>query len=308
MITPATSTPPPTLAAGAAAVNGMSGGLRPDAPPPDARATARASSPRSASSRRPRGGRPARRSSGASPGRRPVRGMPLRCRPQFDQVHRLTGVELQHEPHLVRERHRIRRLRRETADASASCSAADRSMAASNDGRLSREVDRLGTRVTVTGRQRLPFDRQHPMALEIAKRAVVGEHVEPVLQIVRAPGRACAGGCVRSPTYARTTAMRSSDVIARTRASICVSGTCVYWYSIDATSLTSPSGSKSTRRTRRVVGSVPARAAARREQPLGQLLHRGARRREVRAPRHAAVIEIDALEERRDHLAQLARA
>ena len=64
---------------------------------------------------------------------------------------------------------------------------------------------------------------------------------------------------------------------------------------------TSASGSNSTSST---LGPSSG-SGARREQLVGDVLHRGAGRRQVRAGGHAAVGEVDPLEEARDDLAQL---
>ena len=65
-------------------------------------------------------------------GHDPVGGVALGRRAQLDEVHRLPGVQVEHEAHLVGEAHGVAGLLPGTARARSSCSAAERSMASSN--------------------------------------------------------------------------------------------------------------------------------------------------------------------------------
>ena len=73
--------------------------------------------------------------------------------------------------------------------------------------------------VAMVRAERLPFERQQPVALEIAEGAVVGEHVEPVAACARTRGPACDDDWRATPQYARKSATRSSADIRRARSS-----------------------------------------------------------------------------------------
>ena len=60
-------------------------------------------------------------------------------------------------------------------------------------------VDDLRAHVAVPRRQRLPLDGQQPVALEVAEGAVVGEHVEAVVDALERPAGLVAA-VLRSPT------------------------------------------------------------------------------------------------------------
>ena len=117
-----------------------------------------------------------------------VGGVARRHRAQLDEVHRLARVHLHREPDPVRERHRVRRLLGEPVDERV----VERRRAAHGVVELGAEpgfVDRFGDVVTVQRAQRLPLDREHPVALQVAERAVVGDDVEAVVDAFeRAPG------------------------------------------------------------------------------------------------------------------------
>ena len=147
-------------------------------------------------------------------------------------------------------------------------------------------------------RELLPFDRQHPVALQVAERAVVAEDVEAV----RVRSNARPGLCrrlVRSPTYARTSATRSSaEQRAPARAAALRAA-----------------GVRVTDRGEHLVLAVgipvdEADLVGRlgplvAEQALDERVGVVARRGQVRRPRSAALGTVDAHEERRDDLAEL---
>ena len=109
-----------------------------------------------------------------------VGGMPLWRRSKLDQVHRLPRVHLHHEPDPVRHGHGVLgcvlqpvfgeigiQVRRLVHDALPIAEGP-------------RFLDPGGHVVAVLVRQRLPLDREQPVPLEVAERAVVTEDVESV--------------------------------------------------------------------------------------------------------------------------------
>ena len=257
---------------------------------------------RSASPPRSRGGRPAPRSGGASPARRggtsggPAASCAARAgaSPRARSSASRSACGTRATPRTRPARGTDRRARRS--------SAAERSIASSNASREPGFDDRLGHLVAVVRRERLPLDREHAVALQVAERAVVAEHVEAVAGALERAARACAGGCVRSPTYARTSATRSSArepahavEQLRPRAGACAG----------SRSRRAPCPRRRDRSRARVTsgggsGSLVAEDALRR----GRRCRRGSRAR-YGAPRAAALGPVDADEERRDDLAQL---
>ena len=109
----------------------------------------------------------------------PVRRVALGRRAQLDHVHGLPRVHLQVEADPVGHGHRVRADRAEPGPGIASYSAADSSMTRvqSPSAPASRSRRR---RVAVARRQALPLEREQPVALEVAERAVVAEDVEAV--------------------------------------------------------------------------------------------------------------------------------
>ena len=84
--------------------------------------------------------------------------------------------------------------------------------------------DRLGDLVAVTRRERLPLDREHAVTLQVAERAVVGEHVEAVVDALERAARAVTPVVARPRRTPRSSATRSSAPSVRTRASTWSSG------------------------------------------------------------------------------------
>ena len=118
----------------------------------------------------------------------PVGRMALRPGTQLEQVDRLAGVELHDVPQAIGHRDGVRRLLREllgqrlVQPRRAVHGLVERR-------RLPGVVDELGAHVPVVRRQALPLDRQQPVPLQVAERAVVRQHVEAVVDPLEGPAR-----------------------------------------------------------------------------------------------------------------------
>ena len=141
------------------------------------------------------------------------------------------------------------------------------------------------------------------MALEVAVGAVVADHLERVDRGLERPARALAPvaapagprrerGLAASGRRARPRAARTSP---RSRP--------LAGHRACASTRASPSGSKSTRRT----AGPSSRSAGGSSRPRGQLGRGGLAGAQVGAVGHAPVRAVDAGQERRDDLAQLAQ-
>ena len=152
-------------------------------------------------------------------GHLPVRGVSLGRGPQLDQVHGLTGVELQYEAHTVRQRDRIGHLGGEAAEGRV-VKAADRSMASSK--RQARPAAlAFGSGEPVRSGPSVCHSTVTSVPLQVAEGAVVGEDVEAVVEPFEGTS-VLWRRLARSPTYASTTRDAASDAdVSRTRASIC---------------------------------------------------------------------------------------
>ena len=164
-------------------------------------------------------------------------------------------------------------------------------------------IDDVGPGVAVVRTQLLPVDRHHPVPLEVAECAVVHQHVESV----EGPLEGTTGLVAAVLALAHVRPYHRESVLDPHRGDptfdLILGQMAVYGYSIEATILISASGSKSTRRTSgRRVGH-----RARGEQGLGQLGGVLAGVLEILAPDAASVGAVDALEERRDDLAELSQ-
>ena len=147
--------------------------------------------------------------------------MALRRRAQLDHVHRLARVHVHDESHAIRHRHGVlrddRAGRRST---SASCSAAERSMTSRQSASPPASTSASGCDVAVARRQRLPVDRQQPMTLQIAERAVVGEHVEAIARALERAARLVpAIACGRRRRRAAPRARSAGGIAPRDRSS-----------------------------------------------------------------------------------------
>ena len=137
--------------------------------------------------------------------------MPLAAGAQLDQLHRLAGVEVEDEADPVAEAQRVRRgvWRPRPSAAARTRRLRDLERAAVLVAAAG-ELDLLGNAGAEVGRQRLPLDRQHPVALQVAERAVVGDDLEAVAQRLEpAPGAVAAVGRASRPDR-RAAAPRSS--------------------------------------------------------------------------------------------------
>ena len=123
--------------------------------------------------------------------------MALRRGPQLDDVHRLAGVHLHAVADAVGHGHRVLRRRRGRL---AGHRRVELAAARHDPAPVPRRPDVLeggGLDAAVVRGQLLPLDRQEPMALQVAERAVVGEHVEAVAgPLESAPRPVAAVGAV----------------------------------------------------------------------------------------------------------------
>ena len=118
----------------------------------------------------------------------------LAARAELDQLHRLAGVEVEDEADPVAEAQRVRRRRREAATAETLVLVAESSSARRYSSPQPASSTCSGTPAPSSGAERLPLDRQHPVALEIPEGAVVGDDLEPVAQCLEPATRAGGGG------------------------------------------------------------------------------------------------------------------
>ena len=110
----------------------------------------------------------------------PVRGVPLRRGAQLDHVHRLAGVEVHVEADAIGHGHGIGR---DVGQARAVERVVHRRRLVHHAhpvGGEARLAELLRHHVAVARRQPLPFEREQPVALEIAEGAVVAEDVEAI--------------------------------------------------------------------------------------------------------------------------------
>jgi hypothetical protein len=126
-----------------------------------------------------------------------VRGVALRRRAQLDHVHRLPRVQLHVEADAVGHRHRVRRdlgePRRGDRVVEVGRLAEDPAPVALG----ARLGDRLRHHGAVARREALPLERQEPVALQVAERAVIREEVEAVGRALERAARFVAP--VRAP-------------------------------------------------------------------------------------------------------------
>ena len=120
---------------------------------------------------------------------RPVGGVAFAPRPQLDQLHRLTRIEVKHEADAVPEAQRVGRLgveprvRQPPPLGGRDCERLGVGLV------LPGEAEFVRNARTEVGGQCLPLHCQHPMALEVAERAVIGDDLEPVSQRLKSsPG------------------------------------------------------------------------------------------------------------------------
>ena len=111
---------------------------------------------------------------------------------QLDELHRLARVEVEHEADAVAEAERVGRgvLQPAAAQRLVGLGRALQPGAvrvADPDG-----VELLWHLGAEVRRERLPLNGQHPVALQVAERAVVGHDLEPVAQRLEAASRAVA--------------------------------------------------------------------------------------------------------------------
>ena len=119
----------------------------------------------------------------------PVGGMSLRSGAQLDQVHRLARVHFHVETDAVGHRHRVRRDGGQTGGVQRIVQLGRGLHHLGPVLVRARGFDGIGLDVAVERGQRLPLERQHPVALQIPERAVVGQHVKPIHRpLERAPG------------------------------------------------------------------------------------------------------------------------
>ena len=161
-------------------------------------------------------------------------------------------------------------------------------------------LDRGRLGVSMPRAQRLPVEREQAVPLQIPEGAVIREHVEPVATFARTRVRACAGGSSARRYRHEAAGLVHPPADGARSPSADRPEACDAPYSAAATTLVSPSGSKSVRTTSgRASSSMPAtigsaarwKAAAR----LGQVLN----------PAPASIRLIDAHQKRRDDLPQL---
>ena len=225
------------------------------------------------------------------------------------QVHRLAGVHLHHVADAVGQRHGVGRLRRERRAASDLVELAR--TAPSTPSYRSAEPglgDGVGHVVPERGAEGLPLDGEHAVALQVAEGAVVGDDVEAVVGALEGPTRAVPAVACGRPRRPAAIDRRSSSRAgpdppqrppAPGRSSVRVAA----WPRGPSSS---PSGSKSSRRHRRgrrLRRRLALAARATGAPTTSSVSCRGVG--QVVGPRAAPVGEVDALEERRDDLAQL---
>jgi hypothetical protein len=118
-----------------------------------------------------------------------IGGMPLRRGPQLDDVHGLARVHVHVEPDAERHRDGVRRHALETGAAQALVERRRHLHGTLPHIVTAGVADRGRFAVAMARRQRLPFEGQQAMPLQIAKGAIVGEHVEAVGRALEgAPG------------------------------------------------------------------------------------------------------------------------
>ncbi len=233
------------------------------------------------------------------PGHPPVDGMSLRRAAQLDQVHAplARSSPSRSGPETPWTRRTGATSGPHRASASHSSAAIRPSRAASRPGAHGLDLVR---RVRARGRREaLPLDREHAMALEVAERAVVAEHVEPVRRRLEGPPGPVTAVRAIADVRRAGPAPLVGRACARASSSCCVRQACAA-YSAAATTFVSPSGSNPA-------ASPPRGSGARRRRGPARRPRRASRSRglEVLAPRPAAVGLVHAGQERRDHLAQL---
>ena len=121
-----------------------------------------------------------------------VGGVALAARAQLDQVHRLAGVEVERVADPVGEAERVGRVLAQAGVAQALVLAArhlQRPLELAADARLANLVGDPGAEI---GAEPLPLAGQHPVALQIAEGAVVGDDLEAVAQRLEAAAGAVA--------------------------------------------------------------------------------------------------------------------
>ena len=225
--------------------------------------------------------------------------MACRGRAQLDGVHRLAGVHLHVEPHAVGHRDAVRR------DGAKAC-ARER---VPHLGGLVHDalpvvaaaglVHGLGHDVAVVRRERLPLEGQHAMALQVAERAVVAEHVETVRRALERAAR------LVPPVRAMADVRRQHRLPLALGHPACD----VHQLGVRQVRHRVERGGDDLGLARRVVVGQRDLGHQRRLDAVEGLRRHGASvlagRLEIAAPGDAAVLLVDAGQERRDDLAQL---
>ena len=122
-----------------------------------------------------------------------VAGVALAGAAQLGEVHRLARVEVQHVADAVAEAQRVRGGVGQAGVAQALVLRAGAVQRALVERRRSRPATTSsGTSAPRSGVSALPLDGEHPVALEVAERAVVGDDLEAVAQRLEAAARAVA--------------------------------------------------------------------------------------------------------------------
>ena len=147
-----------------------------------------------------------------------VRGMALRRGPELEDVHRLAGVHLHVEADPVGHAHGVGRHRGEALGGQGVVKRRRGLHDAPPVGAAAPLLHRLRHRIPVAGTERLPLERQEPVPLEVPKRAVVREDVEPIARPLERAARLVAP-VAPLPDVGGENGARSSRVMRRARPS-----------------------------------------------------------------------------------------
>src|SRR4051812_43476646 len=111
---------------------------------------------------------------------------------QLDELHRLAGIEVEHVADAEAEAQRVGRLALAALGAQALPLGRRGLVGAAHVVAAAGRLDLLGHAGAEVRRQPLPLDGQHPVALEVAEGAVVGDDLEAVTQGLEAAAGAVA--------------------------------------------------------------------------------------------------------------------
>ncbi len=115
--------------------------------------------------------------------------MSLAAGTELDQLHRLARVEIEDEAQPVAEAQRIRRRAAQSAVDEALVLEPRKLQRAAVVIAAAGLVDLFGHACAQLGAERLPLHGQHPVALQVAEGAVVGDDLKPVAKrLEAAPG------------------------------------------------------------------------------------------------------------------------